>query len=235
MLQTVKDYLSDFVELVYPKVCLACTAKLMKGEELICTACDLDLPETGFYKNLQNPLFQRFWGRVDLQSAVALYYFTKGSSVQHLLHQLKYKGRGEAGILLGKNLGRELKKENSIVKDVDLILPVPLHWKKLRTRGYNQCDYIAQGISEATGIEWSDKILTREIENISQTKKSKFERWDNVSGIFKVADVKALTGKHVLLVDDVVTTGATAESCISTLLQVPDIKVSFAAIATAKI
>jgi len=226
------EYLSDLFELFYPDICLACDEKLLKGEKVICFKCNRELPKTGHWLQADNPMAQRFWGRVHLQGA-ALFQFQKGEHVQHLLHQLKYRGRQDVGEYLGNMLGRQLLQPGCIIKDIDLIVPVPLHWKKQSKRGYNQCDPVAKGISGVTAIPWSDTALVRAHENISQTKKNRFDRWSNVAEIFGVKDPRQLKGKHILLVDDVMTTGATAEACLQTILSIEGIKVSFVAIAVA--
>ena len=138
------------------------------------------------------------------------------------------------GEYIGKILGNKLNQEDAIIKHIDLIIPVPLHWKKLKSRGYNQCDPFAQGLSETLKVPFTTDAVERVHENISQTKKKRFDRWGNVAEIFSVKDESQLTGKHILLVDDVVTTGATAEACLQTILAIPGTKASFAAIAAAK-
>ena len=233
MLSTAKEYLTDLFDLLYPHVCLSCSQKLLKGEEIICFKCENELPETHHWNNAENALMKRFWGRVDLNAAVALFQFQKGEHIQHLLHQLKYRGRQDVGEYTGRRLGCLLKKQASVIKDIDLVVPVPLHWKKLKKRGYNQCDLFAKSLAETIGVSWSSTALERVHENVSQTKIRRFDRWSNVSEIFAVSDAAQLKNKHVLLVDDVVTTGATAEACLKTILTVENTKVSFAAMAVA--
>jgi ComF family protein len=233
MLTTTKEYLTDFFNLFYPNLCLACNKTLLKGETVLCLRCENDLPQTEHFNNAENKLVKRFWGRVPVIGAAALFQFHKGGPIQHLLHNLKYKGRKDAGEYCGKMLGYKLNQPQSIIKNVHLIVPVPLHWKKLQLRGYNQCESFAQGLSTVLKAPVSLTALERIQENISQTKKSRFDRWGNVADIFSVKDAAQLQGKHILLVDDVVTTGATAEACLQTILTVPDTSVSFAAIAAA--
>jgi ComF family protein len=227
------EYLSDLFELFYPEVCLACSEKLLKGEEVICFKCNNTLPKTDHWNDANNPMAKRFWGRVDLKGAAALFEFQKGEHVQHLLHQLKYRSRQDVGEYLGKMLGSSLQQNGSVIKDIDLVVPVPLHWKKRQVRGYNQCDSIAKGISETIHVTWTDTALERAHENVSQTKKNRFDRWANVAEIFAVRDAEQLKDKHILLVDDVMTTGATAEACLQTILTVPGTCVSFVAVAVA--
>lgn len=233
MLNFVKEYASDLFGLFYPSICLACSQKLLKGESTICFRCQNELPLTENWINADNKLMKRFTGRIELQSAAAFLQFRKEGPVQHLLHQLKYRNQKEVGELIGKMFGARLKEDGSIIKNVDLIVPVPLHWKKLKLRGYNQCDPFAQGLSEAMNVPWSSTAIERTHENISQTKKKRFDRYGNVSDIFSVIDAEQLKGKHILLVDDVVTTGATAEACLQTILKTQGTKASFASIAAA--
>ncbi|MCW5908067.1 MAG: ComF family protein [Chitinophagales bacterium] len=233
MLTIARQYLTDFFNLFYPNICLTCSNALLKGEMVLCFRCENELPQTDHCFEAENKLVKRFWGRVPLQGAVALYHFTKGGAIQHLLHSLKYKGRKDAGEYCGKLLGRKLRQPNSIIKNVDLIVPVPLHWKKQQLRGYNQCEPFAKALADTINVPYSFTALQRTHENVSQTRKTRFDRWGNVAEIFSVKDTAQLQGKHILLVDDVVTTGATAEACIQTILQVPNTKVSFAAIAAA--
>ena len=233
MLALAKEYVADVFELFYPNICLACSQKLLKSESVVCFRCQNELPQTEHWLNADNKLAKRFSGRVELQSAAAFLHFRKEGSVQHLLHQLKYRNRKEVGEFVGKIFGAKLKEENSIIKNIDLIVPVPLHWKKLKLRGYNQCDPFAKGLSEAMNIPWSSTALERTHENISQTKKKRFDRYGNVAEIFSVRDNAQLKDKHILLIDDVVTTGATAEACLQTILKVPSTKASFVSIAAA--
>jgi ComF family protein len=233
MLQVVNEYLTDLFDLFYPHVCLACSQKLLGNEEVICLKCETELPRANHWNDIDNPLMKRLWGRVDLQGAAALFQFRKGAHIQHMLHQLKYRGRRDVGEYLGKVMGDLLLQNESIIRGVDLVVPVPLHRKKLKQRGYNQCDSFAGAIAGELSVPWSSTALARAHENISQTKKNRFDRYSNVAEIFAIADAKQLQGKHILLVDDVVTTGATAEACLHTILNVPDTKVSFAAMAVA--
>jgi ComF family protein len=233
MFSLLKEYTADVFDLFFPNICAACSQKLLSAETTICFRCENELPKTDHWQNFDNPLVKRFWGRINLQGASALYHFHKGSEVQHLLHQLKYKGRKDIGEFAGNKVGHQLQHSKSIIPKPDIILSVPLHWKKLKTRGYNQCDPFAQGIAQVLDIPFVSDVLVRIQENISQTKKKRFDRWSNVSQIFAVDKPELLRGKRILLVDDVVTTGATAEACLTTILAVPNTTASFAAIAIA--
>jgi len=222
----------DLLNLIYPTNCAACGRKLRTQETVICLFCEYDLPTTQFHTDPENPVAKQFWGRVPLQNATACYWFGKGSRVQRLLHQLKYKKRQEVGVKVGNLYGTQLRQNPSFAT-VDIIVPIPLHMLKLAQRGYNQSASFAKGLSQSMHIPCTNKALLREVFTATQTKKSRFERWENVSDIFMVADANMLQGKHVLLVDDVITTGATIEACAHSILKLPATTVSVASIAYA--
>ncbi len=234
MLATLTGYTQSLFNLFYPNVCLVCNNTMPGAQQTVCYTCVAGMPETGFWLDSDNRLMKRFAGRVNVHGAVALYRFTKGAGVQQLVHALKYYGRKDAGTFAGKLMGHKLLEPGSIIQQVDVVVPVPLHYKKLRKRGYNQCDYFAEGIAEVLGVPWLPDAVVRNSENISQTQMSRYDRWGNVAGIFEVQNTEALTGRHVLLVDDVMTTGATAEACLLAIAALPGTRVSFAAIAAAE-
>lgn len=211
--------ISDLLALVYPEICYACHEALNEGEKMVCTTCRVKLPYTNYHllTETDNPLSNRFYGRINIENALSYLTFVRAGRVQNLLHSLKYKNVPEIGELLGKWYGYELQKSGYQEK-FDLIVPVPLHKRKLQTRGYNQADKFAKGLSEAMEIPWSDKVLVRNIESTTQTKKSRFARWENVDKIFEVKQPHEVKEKRVLLVDDVLTTGATLEACGQELL-----------------
>jgi len=222
----------DLVSVFYPRLCAGCSIPLVKGEEVLCLNCLADLPKTNYHNNLENPVFQIFIGRVNIEMATSFCHFDKGGRMQHLLHQLKYKGNTEVGNKMGILFGYDLI-QNIRYQDIDAIIPVPLHPKKEKKRGYNQSTEICKGMSESMDRPLITGNLVREIHTESQTFKGRFERWENVSGIFNVKNREPLTSKHLLLVDDVVTTGATLEACCEPLLLIPGVRVSIATIATA--
>jgi ComF family protein len=185
-----------------------------------------------FHLDPGNPLAEGFWGRVWLEQAVAWFYFRKGSIYQEVLHRMKYNYRPDIGIFLGKEFGYELNRSPMFIKP-DLIIPVPLHKRKQRLRGYNQSELIAKGLSLAMKLPIETRALQKSQSTSTQTRKSRFDRWINVSGMFEVVMPELIAGRHVLLVDDVVTTGATLEACAEVLLKVGGVKVSVAAIAWA--
>ena len=223
---------NSLLALVFPSVCAACGESLYKGEETLCTHCRYHLPKTNYHLDKDNPVIRHFWGKVNIYSAASYYFFNKGEKVQNLLHQLKYKGQKEIGIFIGEIYGVELI-ESPLFSLVDVIIPVPLHRKRKRKRGYNQSELFAEGLAKSMNKEFDFKTIYRAKVSESQTKKTRFERWENVNEIFKLNDTEKLTGKHLLLVDDVVTTGSTLEACATVLLQIPNVKISIATIAYA--
>ncbi len=224
--------IQDLFHLFFPNICLSCGDQLYRGETVLCLTCQHFLPKTYFHDDPQNPVYKLFWGRVPIQFATACYYFSKGSRVQQLLHHLKYNHRTEVGTKIGKLYGQTLK-EHTFFNDIELIVPVPLHPRKERRRGYNQSAAFADGLSKAMGLPWTKKALTRTHHTPSQTYKKRYERWENVHHKFQLHSTHLSTKNHVLLVDDVITTGATLEACAHTLLQHPSLKVSIATIAYA--
>jgi len=223
----------DLMGLLFPNACNACGTPLYYGEHLICTKCLYDLPFTDYHIHADNRVAKQLWGRLSLNAAMAMLYFMKGSKVQNLIHNLKYNNKTEVGVLLGNKLGERLKS-SSLYQDIDLIIPVPLHLKKLRIRGYNQSLYIAEGISKVLDVPFSEAELIRSAATESQTKKSRYNRYENMQDVFKVVKPEQLSGKHILLIDDVITTGATLEACANELLKNGVAKVSIAALAFAE-
>lgn len=224
--------LNDFISLIFPQVCVSCGKSLYKNENCICTFCSYHLPKTNFHADSANPIAKIFWGRINIFSASAYYNFGKGGKVQHLIHQLKYRGQKNIGVAIGKYYGYDLKK-SEFFNTVEMIIPVPLHPKKHKKRGYNQSEFFALGLAESMKAGTDFTSLYRAFESETQTKKSRFNRWKNVETVFQIKDDHQLKGKHILLVDDVITTGATLEACAQTLLMIPRVKISIATIAYA--
>jgi len=224
--------LRDFISLIYPHLCASCSKPLYNHEHHICTYCRYQLPKTNFHLEKDNPISRIFWGRVNIHAATSCYYFNKGGKTQRLIHQLKYLGRKEIGITIGKFLGSDLINA-PLFSDIECIVPVPLHRSRKRKRGYNQSDYFAKGLSESMETTDINDNLVRASAGSSQTRKTHYERWENVASAFEVKRPDQLKGKHILLVDDVITTGATLESCAHTLLEIPDTTLSIATIACA--
>lgn len=220
---------SDFVSLFFPEYCLGCSGGLVKGEEILCTTCLTNLPRTDHFDMDDNPLKGKFIGRIPVKAAWAFLRFRKTGIVQHLLHQLKYNNQPEVGIRLGKLFGSEMKS-----KDFDLIVPLPLHFSRQRSRGYNQSAKIAEGLSESLQVPFSSAVCSRLKKTESQTTRTRLERWENVDDAFLVNDKKAILGKRILLVDDVITTGATIEACGHQLIKAGCRDLSIACIAEAQ-
>ena len=227
------SYFGDFLHLFFPELCAGCSTSLVKNESVICTSCLYHLPYTHFHKDRENPVIRQMTGRLPLVFADAFLYFNKGSRVQNLIHELKYNNRPEVGYRLGELYGLTLKEYGGW-EVADIIIPVPLHQRKLRRRGYNQAEKIADGLSAATKVPAKTKILMRTSDTSSQTRKSRFERYENMKNAFSVSCPGEIEGKHILLVDDVITTGATIEGCAQAALSVPGTIVSIPAIAYAE-
>jgi ComF family protein len=226
------SYLADFINLLFPKLCQACRANLLGTEQLICTNCLYNLPYTNFHLQPDNIVARQFWGKIDLQHVHALLYFEKGGKVQHLIHQFKYKNMPAIGNKLGQLTGEQLKQIDGL-KSVDYIIPVPLHKSRLRERGYNQSTHFAIGLSDKLPALVEEHNLIRVVKTATQTHKSRFARFENMQEVFVVKNPERLNGKHVLLVDDIVTTGSTLEACAQQLLKIPGLKLSITAIAYA--
>ncbi len=223
-------WMTDFVGLFFPRVCQSCGRPLFASEEVLCMKCKHQLPTTNFHLSKENPVQEIFNGRIPLYSATSLLFFNKGGMAQQMVHRLKYKGKKEIGLYLGKRLGIQLN-ESPWFKNADALLPVPLHPKKQFKRGYNQSLLIARGMSSVMKATAYDDILFRKIHSSSQTKKARYERWQNVKDIFEIRHGERLSGKQIILVDDVITTGATLEACARHLLKIPNIKISVASLA----
>lgn len=198
----------------------------------MCTGCMYDVPLTRFADLTDNFVSELFWGRVPLMYSTSYFYYIKDSKYQNIIHQLKYNGRQDIGREFGKMFGSELMK--TLLSSAEVIVPVPLHRKKLRKRGFNQSEIIARGMADGMG----KKIITDALERIhyteSQTNRSRYERWENVEGIFRLKKPHLLEGKHILLVDDVVTTGSTLEACASEMLKIRGTTVSVATLAVTR-
>lgn len=222
----------SLVNLLFPRVCAACGNILLEGEDSVCTTCRFLLPKTGYENNPDNPLAQMFYGQMPFNAVMAEFFFSKTGKVQHLIHGLKYHHCRENGIFLGQEIGKSLLKAPDY-QGIDFIIPIPLHPKKEKLRGYNQSHVISEGIHEIMNVPIAEKSLVRSVFTDTQTKKSREERYQNVKDIFKLKKPEQLQGKHVLLVDDVLTTGATLMSAGKALLHAEGIKISVATVACA--
>lgn len=219
------SWIDDLKELLFPRYCKVCGRRLMLSEEHLCLECLLELPRTHYERNPDNLLMQHFMEWPEVVRATAYFYYYKEGKYSKLIHHMKYLDHPQVGTYLGRVASNELRK-SGFFDGIDLIIPVPLSKKRQRKRGYNQCDYIARGISEVTGIAMCTDCMERAIDTDTQTRKGQTDRWKNAEGIFRIRDAETLKGKHVLILDDVATTGATLHACISSLLTVPGVRVS---------
>lgn len=220
----------NLINLFFPKVCLSCNHALLDNEIYICTNCRHDLPVTNYHLDDSDQVKKVFYGRVKLKKATALLRFQKKGIVQQLIHNLKYKGHQEIGTFLGAWLGDELKNIDNY-KDIDLVIPVPLHKRKLRKRGYNQVTLFAKEIAKSLNIEYIDSVLVKVNDTASQVNKSRLSRWNSNNETFAIQNLNLIDNKHVLLVDDIITTGATIEACTNQLLKAKNVKISVATMA----
>lgn len=230
-----RTIISDFIDLLFPVLCLGCRKTLGTGEATLCTHCRINLPETRQHQgNHDEILLNKFAGKVFIQYASAYFYFNKGSVVQKLIHAIKYKGQKEAAKEIASWYGHQLRTESNLSDEIDLLIGVPLHKNRLQQRGYNQADWIAAGLAEALDKPTRTDVLARSRFVESQTHKNRMERWKNVNTVFAVTDPEAVKGKRIALVDDVLTTGATIEACTVELLKAGCESVSVLALATTK-
>lgn len=223
---------TDLWELFFPRCCLLCGSRLCYGENILCSSCLIGLPRTGFHLQEDNRVERNFWGKFAIERATSFLYYTKGGDVRQLLYELKYHGNKETGEVMGRIMAAELLPSH-FFEGMDWIIPVPLHRRKERQRGYNQSICLAQGISAVTGISIRADMLIRSRYTETQTHKGQYERWENVRNLFLCPSPQLLENKHVLLVDDVLTTGATIVSCADALCAVPGLRISVLTLALA--
>lgn len=224
---------STLLNFFYPRLCISCGNLLLQKEQFFCLHCLHNLPETRYHEFEDSPLSLLFRGRVPVENTGAFLFYKKGNHVQKILHHLKYNGGKDIGAFLGNIYGAQLIQHEKW-RNVDVIIPIPLHQKKEKKRGYNQSEWIAKGLSSGMQIPYNTNLLIRSEFTETQTKKSRFHRWENVKEVFQLTDSNALINKHVLLCDDVLTTGATLEAAIQKLAATPTIKVSVVTLATAQ-
>ena len=228
-----KEIKESILHVVFPHVCDGCGNDLLNIESRLCIRCIASLPETNFEIHPNNPVEKDFWGRIPIANAAAHLYFTKESLVQHLMHQLKYKGNKELGLQLGRLMGNALKSANRF-SDINALIPLPLFPSKEKKRGYNQATVLCDGIAEILKIPVLNNVITRPQHTETQTKKGRIERWRNIEGKFQLIDAIKIQNKHILLVDDVVTTGSTLEACANEILKADNVKLSIATLCKAE-
>lgn len=224
--------LKSLIHLFFPKVCFACFNYLNDNEHTICTSCRHHLPVTNFHLNNDDTILKIFYGRAKLENGTALFRFEKKSSVQQLIHGLKYKHYEHISPFLGDWLGGDLKTLENY-RNIDIVIPVPLHKKKIKIRGYNQVAGFGKQIAEALNAEYKDDVLLKITNSNSQTSKKRFARWNHTDELFSLQNSNHIDNKHILLVDDIITTGATLEACITALNHAKNIKISVACMAIA--
>lgn len=226
----IKNYIDDFLHLFFPHVCIGCDSDVLNDKDILCAECLNNLPETGFLSTPQNPVEKIFYGRLPVVHAGSAFYFNKDSVIQNAIIQLKYKSNQQAGNFLGKLLGYQLSNSKRF-DDIDAIIPLPLNDKKFFKRGYNQSLAIVNGITSI----WNKPVITNAVERIlfteTQTHKDRIARWQTMEGVFTVTQPALIENKHILLVDDIITTGATLEACGTAIMQTPGVKLSMATVA----
>ncbi len=232
MMKKLLPFLQNFLSFFYPRLCLSCENALYQHEAIVCLDCQLHFPETGYHLYHDNPLNQTFLGRVKTEAVASLFFYRKGGGIQQLLHALKYRGKKEVGTYFGEYYGKLLKK-SELFDQTEIIIPIPLHPKKLKKRGYNQSEAIAEGLSCGMNLPYETQAIVRQTFTDTQTKKSRINRWENVKDVFEVADPLRLQGKNILLCDDVLTTGATLEAAAKKILEIEGTKIWIVTLASA--
>lgn len=220
------------INLLFPKLCIGCENQLVTNEAYLCVSCLHTVPYTNLHRINGTMIKELFYGSFCLEQATALFYFHKGGVVQKLIHQLKYKGQENISNFLGNWLGEDLVEYDSY-KNIDVVIPVPLHYKKKKSRGYNQVTGFGKTIAKKINASFLEGVLVREKDSFTQTKKNRWTRWKSVGTIFMLNQThnSELEGKHILLVDDIITTGSTIKACANELLKIPNIKLSVAVMA----
>lgn len=228
------SFFTRLLDLVAPRTCVVCGNRLSIEEEILCVSCNLRLPRTGFsYDAYENEMAKVFWGRIPVERCAPFMYYLAKSASANLIYLLKYNDRPDIGEYLGKMIAEEFKKDY-FFEEIDLIVPIPLECKRQRKRGYNQSLMIARGVSDVTGLPIGTDIIERKIFESSQTEKNRWMRNDNVKDVFQLLQPEKVQGKHILLIDDVVTTGATISSCGQELAKAGNVKISVLSIGFAK-
>lgn len=220
-----KGWISSFFLLLFPRICVVCSTSLIRAEEVICTHCNIQMPRTRYHTMKDNPIEMRLLGLMPVERATAYFYYQKESYFRRIVHELKYKDRKRIGEVMGRYMATEMKN-STFFEGIDVIMPVPLHKKKLRKRGYNQSEWLARGLSQTTGIPVDAGSLIRVVHTDTQTKKRQYDRWQNIQTVFQLTNPAGYTGKHILIVDDVLTTGATIVGCANAFGGVKGVKFS---------
>lgn len=231
--QALVDVSEPFLSFLFPRLCVSCQIDFSQKDEELCISCDLKMPKTDFHLRKDNPFTERLRGRFPFYNGAAYFFFKKGGHAQDLIHAIKYEDRPNAAMIIGEKFGQRLSS-SPYFKDVEVVVPVPMHPVKQRIRGYNQAAMFGLGLSNQMSVPMMEHGLIKKRQTTSQTRrKGRFSRWENVVEVFDISATakKSLGGKHILLVDDVLTTGATIEACAEQLLKVEGIKLSVATMA----
>ncbi|MDH6306082.1 ComF family protein [Parabacteroides sp. PF5-5] len=227
-----KKIWDNLLSLFFPKLCLLCKVPLVQGEEHVCLLCLCDLPHTGFHLQEENPVFHLFTGKTSVVRAAAWLYFEKGGKVQRIIHSFKYHDNKDLARQFGRQMAIALQS-SPYYKETDVLLPVPLHPRRERKRGYNQSEWICRGMASVWNKPLCTDVLRRKTASATQTNRSLYDRWLNMQEIFVLHNEHSLEGKHILLIDDVVTSGSTLSACANLLLTIPNVKVSILSLAVA--
>lgn len=214
----VKAWYDALVHVFYPSLCFGCNNELINSDQFICMQCQTELGRTSFESIRDNPVEKLFWGRADIHFAASTFYYIDKTPLQQIIHQIKYRQEKELGIHMGEIMGIH-GSDLLNTFNIDLCIPMPLHPKKEYKRGYNQATLLCEGMHKQSGIPYNESVLVRNENTRTQTKKSRIERWENVASVFAVDQPMIIKDKHVMLVDDVVTTGASTEACVHVLMQ----------------
>ena len=225
-----KNILYSLEHVFFPHICAGCGSDILDPSQLICLHCMDRLPQTRFHMHANNPVEKIFWGRLPLASVSSHYYFSKDSLLQHLMHDFKYNGKKELGEFFGRQMGNAFLQSNRF-RFIDALVPLPLFARRERKRGYNQATVLCEGIAETMNLPLLKKVIQRNTHTETQTHKGRLERWKNIEGKFTLMDDAAIRNRHILLVDDVITTGATLEACGMELLRADGVKLSIATLA----
>lgn len=228
-----KNWIHSFLDLILPSCCIVCGCSLSQSEKYICTACNIEIPRTNYHLLPDNPVEKFFWGSIPIERASSFFFYYRGSKFKHILYDLKYKGEKGIGVVMGEIVAAELL-HSGFFQNIDLIIPVPLHKNKEKKRKYNQSERFAAGLSMVTGIPVDPALILRIEDTDTQTRKSVFSRWENVEGIFTVNQSEKVSARHILLVDDVLTTGSTITACAKALHYIENLKVSVLTLAISK-
>lgn len=226
----IKSSINDFVHLFFPHVCTGCGSDVLDNKHQLCLQCLSELPETDFFSQPGNPVEKKFYGRLTVKNAGSGFFFTKDSLIETLVYELKYKGNKDIGFYLGQLLAKFLS-ENNRFAEIDMLVPLPLYKKRQQKRGYNQSAALCNGIASVWKRPVVEKAVIRNINTETQTHKGRITRWENMEGVFTVTEPSLIRGKHILLVDDVITTGASLEACGSEILKVSGAALSIATLA----